>query len=243
MTWQTYCNKYEALLANNKELTSIRQDLFFRLKANRFKAFVRFGFSILSVFKHLLVMHKKTDVLNIENLYFIDSPTSANLGTLKPLYLKDESKKMMIINSHVEKSESFQVLKNSCEYINFTNFHKLYFKDLSFLFTTSRTIAKHFDTSFFIVFPLLCRYIIVKNALSFILKGMKTKNIILSNDTLLTSNTALHVARKNSVKDYTLQHGFLTHFYVPTTTTNYIVWEMLQKNGLKKKVYLQLFCH
>jgi|GEM_PF-6377485 len=224
MTWQTYCTNYEALLVNNKELTSIRQDLFFRLKANRFKAFVRFSFTILSVFRYLFVIHKQIDVFDVENIYFIDSPTSANLGTLKPLYLKDESKKMMLINLHVEKSQSFQTFKSNCEYINFTNFHKLYFKDLSFLIFTSKTIARHFDTSFFIVFPMLCRYVISKNSLEYILTSVKTKNIITSNDTLLTSNTAIHIAKKHKINDYTLQHGFLTHFYVPTTTTNYIVW-------------------
>ena len=41
MTWQKYCAKYEVLLYQNSELAAIRQELFFRLKANKFKAFIK----------------------------------------------------------------------------------------------------------------------------------------------------------------------------------------------------------
>jgi len=232
MTWQTYCNNFEALLEQNKELTSIRQELFFVAKANKLKAFVRSTLYFLMLLKYLFKANKKIDVIEVDNLYFIDSSTSANLGTLKPLILKDTSKKIILFNNQVEKSDSFQILIKF-SHINFQDFYKVKLKDIGYLLKTSRHVAKHMQTSFFILFPLLCRYVLNKNSLEYILSNVKTKNIITSNDTLLTSNTAIHISQKYKINDYTLQHGFLTHFYVPTTATNYIVW------GEKAKVWFE----
>lgn len=232
MTWQTYCNNFEVLLKDNKELTAIRQELFFRIGANKLKAFVRFVLYFLMLLKYLFKINKKIDTTNVDNLYFIDSPTSANLGTLKPLILKDTSKKILLLNNQVEKSDSFQVLTKFSN-LNFQDFYKVRLKDIVYLLKTSRLVARQMNTSFFIVFPMLCRYILNKNSLEYILSSVKTKNIITSNDTLLTSNTAIHISQKYKINDYTLQHGFLTHFYVPTTATNYIVW------GEKAKVWFE----
>jgi len=223
MTWQTYCNKFETLLQDDRELTTIRQELFFRIGSSKVKAFIRFVLYVLQFLKYLIKSNKKIEFIEAQNLYFIDSPTSANLGTLKPLILKDESEKIILVNNQVQKSNGFNDIKKNIT-INFQDFYKVYFRDIFYLFQVSQKIAKHMDTSFFIVFPMLCRYVFNKNSLEYILSNLKVKNIILSNDTLLTSNTAILIARKYNINDYTLQHGFLTHFYVPTTTTNYIVW-------------------
>lgn len=223
MTWQTYCNNFEALLKQNQELTSIRQELFFRIGASKFKAFIRFILYVMLFCKYLIKSNKKIEFLKAQNLYFIDSPTSANLGTLKPLILKDESEKIVLINYQVQKSSSFEDIKHN-NTINFQDFYKVYISDIFYLFQISKKTARQMNTSFFIVFPILCRYVFNKNSLEYILSNLKVKNIILSNDTLLTSNTAICLAKYHKINDYTLQHGFLTHFYIPTTTTHYIAW-------------------
>jgi hypothetical protein len=224
MTWQTYCNKYKSLLIINSELASIRQALFFRLKSNKLKSFVIFLLAILNFIKCTFKVNKNIELLNTENIYFIDSPTSANLGSLNPLILQDNSKKVIIVNNKVEKNKNFLSIRENSNYINYENFYNLSWKDFSYLLSESKKIAIYFNISFFIVFPLMYRYLVTKNALEYLFMHLKGKNLILSNDTLLASNTAIHVAKQQTITDYVLQHGFLTHFYIPTTATNYIVW-------------------
>lgn len=222
MIWQNYCNKYELLLSKNSDLTPIRLELFLALDSSKIKTIIKCLISIIKVFIYLFTSKKELVSKQVNNIYFVDSETSANLGTLNPLYKSDLGSKLLIINKKVENSKSF---KNSKEQnINFEYYYKLYIKDISIIFILTKLISKDLDLSFFIIFPLVVRYITTKNSLDLIFKRIKSKNIFTSNDTLLTSNLAIQLAKKNKIIDYTLQHGFLTHFYLPTTATNYIVW-------------------
>lgn len=222
MTWQTYCNNYETLLKNNSDLTSIRQELFLAQNNSSLKNTIKSLIAFLKLIKYLLVPKKQIQKQEIDNIYFIDANTSANLGTLKPLYLKDDNSKLLIVNNKVETSPNFQDIKNNS--LNLEECYFLYLKDIKNIFVESLMISKVLKVSFFNTFPLVVRYNFTKNSLNHVLSKLKTKNIFTSNDTLLASNLAIQLSKKYNITDYTLQHGFLTHFYVPTTATNYIVW-------------------
>lgn len=233
MTWQTYCNKYEILLNKNREFTSIRQELYFSINSSWLKSILKFFISIIKIFKYLLKSKKLIQKQEKDNIYFIDANTSANLGTLKPLYLEDSSKKLLVVNNKVKNASTFHDIQNSS--LNFEDYYIVYFSDIKNIFMNTFTIAKVLNISFFTVFPLVVRYSFTKNSIENILSNIKAKNIFTSNDTLLASNMAILLAKKHKINDYTLQHGFLTHFYVPTTTTNYIVWGEKAKEWFENK--------
>ncbi|MBT5490766.1 hypothetical protein HOK00_00195 [bacterium] len=235
MTWQKYCAKYEVLLYQNSELAAIRQELFFRLKANKFKAFIKAIFILLKFSKYLFNSTKIENKEKYDNVYFIDSSTSANLGTLKPLCQRDKKKTLLIVNTEVLNSNSFITLKNRNKCINYDKYLKLNIKDIRYIIKKSFYVSRYLEISFYTVFVLLLRMVINRNSLQSIFSTIEAKNILTSNDTNMYSSIAINIAKEINLNNYTLQHGFLTHFYIPTTATNYIVWGQKAKEWFENK--------
>jgi len=233
--WENFCKQFSTVLREDESLSSIRLELY--LAGSR--SYVKVIGNLLMVILKIFLFHLKKEIspqhLNYQNVYFIDSTSPSDIENLISLLAEDKRTFLVMINSEVERSNAFAKIKEQIEYINYENYISLDPKYFLKTFSLSVLISKHMNCNFLNVFNLVLKHFSVKDALDQIISTIAVKNIFLSNDTLLPSSLATHLAKKNGIQDYILQQGFLTKFYLPITGTNYIVWGDKAREWLESK--------
>jgi hypothetical protein len=71
---------------------------------------------------------------------------------------------------------------------------------------------------------LLVRAYLYERAVEEIFEQSRPRAVLLHNDFTSLSLTHIYVARRYGIADYTLQHGFPTREYFPTTSSSYLLW-------------------
>ena len=123
--WENFCKQFSTLLHEDESLSSIRLELY--LAGSR--SYVKVIGSLLTVILKILLFHLKKEIkphhLNYQNIYFIDSASPSDIKNLISLLEEDKRTFLVMINSEVERSNTFAKIKEQIEYINYENYISL----------------------------------------------------------------------------------------------------------------------
>jgi len=235
INWENFCKQFSYILLKDEFLSSIMTELYLSGPRSYLKVIGNLSLVIVKLFYFQLKKGIRPLHSYYQNIYFIDSSSPSDIGNIVPLIEKDKKTFLVIVNSEVEISNAFSVIKDKVEYINYEKHILLDARYFLRIFSTSLLISRKMSCNYLNAFNLVLRYFSIRGALNRVLSFIEARNIFLSNHVLLPSNLAIHIAKRNGIQDYIIQQGFLTHLFIPLTGNNFIIWGNKAKEWLESK--------